>query len=122
MKPDVAPAGDPEVGVARLPRSVDGAAHDGDLERLGIVAQALLDDDREVLDADVVPAARRTGDHHRPALAQVQCLEDLPGRLDLLDRVGGEGDADRVADPVGEQGADADGALDRPRVRASPPP
>jgi len=51
-------------------------------------AQALLDDDREVLDPDVVPAARRTGDHHRPALAQVQCLEDLPGRVDLLHRVG----------------------------------
>ena len=43
-----------------------------------------------------------------PALAQAERLEDLPGDLDLLDRVGGEGDADRVADAVQQQRADAE--------------
>ena len=40
---DVAAAGDPEVGVARLARAVDGAAEHGDLEVLRVVAEALLD-------------------------------------------------------------------------------
>src|SRR5438552_10180148 len=51
---DVAAAGDAEVGVARLPRSVHGAAHHRDLERLRVLLQAVLDDAREALDADVV--------------------------------------------------------------------
>ena len=100
---DVAAAGDPEVGVTRLPRSVHGAAEHGDLEVLRIVAQPLLDLFGELLDADVVAAAARARDQHRAALAQAERLEDLPGDFDLLDRVGGEADADRVADPVGEQ-------------------
>ena len=54
---------------------------------------------------------------HRAALAQAERLEDLVGDLDLLDRVGGERDADRVADPVDEQRAHPDGALDRARER-----
>src|SRR5437763_12319480 len=100
---DVAAAGDAEVGVARLPRAVHGAAHDGDLEGLRVGAQPLLDLDRELLDADVVAAARGARDHHRPSLAQSERLQDLPRHLDLLDRIGGERDADRVADPVHQQ-------------------
>src|ERR1043166_5635633 len=75
---DVAASGDAEVGVARLPRAVDRATHDGDLERLRVRAQPLLDDAREVLDADVVAAARRARDHHRAALSEAERLEDLP--------------------------------------------
>ena len=114
---DVAAARDPEVGVAGLARAVHRAAHDGDLEGLRVVAEPGLDLDRQVLDADVVAAAGRAGDHHRAALAQAERLEDLPADLDLLDRVGGERDAERVADAVREQRADADGALDRARER-----
>src|SRR5215218_5202986 len=54
---DVAAAGDAEVGVTCLPRTVDGAAHDGYLERLRVGAQTLLDHARQVLNAHVVPAA-----------------------------------------------------------------
>src|SRR5579885_538962 len=50
---DVAAAGDAEVGVARLPRPVDGAAHHRDLERLRVRAEPLLDDAGEALHADV---------------------------------------------------------------------
>src|ERR671935_1588388 len=60
----VAAPGDAEVGVAGLPRSVHGAAHDGDLECLRIVLQALLDHGRQLLDADVVAPTRGAGDHH----------------------------------------------------------
>src|SRR4029077_12153478 len=75
---DVTATGDPEVRVSRLPRSVHRAAHHGDLERLRIGAQALLDDAREALDAHVVAAARRTRDHHGTALPQTERLQDLP--------------------------------------------
>ena len=54
----------------------------------------------------------RTG----PALAELERLEDLPGDLDLLLGVERrEGDADRVADAVGQQRAEADRALQRAR-------
>src|SRR4051812_3223258 len=110
---DVAPAGDSEVGVAALARAVDGAAEDGDLEMLRIGLQALFDALRELLHADVVASAGGAGDQDRPALAQPERAQDLPRDLHLLDRVGGERDADRVADPVDEQRAHPDRALDR---------
>ena len=56
----------------------------------------------------------------RPRATQAERLQDRVADLDLLDRVVGERDADRVADPLGEQRADADGALhpaDRHRAR-----
>src|ERR671930_1158007 len=74
---DVAAARDPEIGVARLARPVDGAAHDRDLEGLRVGAQPLLDLHGELLDADVVAAAARARDHDRPALAQPERLENL---------------------------------------------
>src|ERR671935_70706 len=109
-------AREPEVGSARLTWAVDRAAEHGDLEMLGIVAQPLLDLFGELLDADVVAAAAGARDHDRAALAQAERLQDLVRRLDLLDRVGRERDADRVADPVHEERAHADRRLDRARV------
>src|SRR6185369_13096312 len=97
---DVASARDAEVRVTRLPRSVHRAAHDRDLERLRVCAQAILDDAREALDTDVVPSTRRTCDHHGPSLAQPERLENLPGDLDLSHRIGGERHPHRVADAV----------------------
>jgi hypothetical protein len=102
-EPDLAATGDPEVRVARLARAVHRAAHDGDLECLRVVAQAILDDDREALDPDVVAAARGAGDHHRPAFAEPEGLEDLPRDLDLLHGVGRERDAHGVPDPVHQE-------------------
>ncbi len=90
MKPDVAAARDAEVGVAGLPRPVDRAAEHRNLEVLLVGAEPLLDLLGERLHADVVAAAARAGDHHRPALAQAERLQDLPGDLDLLDRIGRE--------------------------------
>src|SRR5919198_3890281 len=86
----VAPAGDAEIGVSSLPRSIDRAAHDRDLEGLRIALQPPLDDGRQLLDADVVAPAGGAGDHDRPARAQAERLEDLPGDLDLLDGISRE--------------------------------
>src|ERR671921_424305 len=54
-------------------------------------------------------ASRRTSTFVRP--------QELPRHPPLLDRVGGERDAQRVADPAGQQRADPDSALDRARER-----
>src|SRR4051812_36450443 len=61
-EPDVAAACDPEVGIARLPGAVHGAAEDGHLEDLRVGAEPLLDALGELLHAHVVAAAARTGD------------------------------------------------------------
>src|SRR5215475_6396566 len=58
---DVAPAGDAEVGVPRLPRTVHGAAEHRDLEVLWVAVQAFLDLLRERLDAHVVSPTARAG-------------------------------------------------------------
>src|SRR4029450_6010652 len=116
---DVSAACDPEVGVSRLPRAVDRAAPDRDLARLPLVLEAPLDLAREVLDPHVVAPARGARDHHRATLAETERLEDLPRDLDLLHRVGGKRDTQRVADPVREQRADSDRALDRARERGA---
>ena len=78
---DVAAARDPEVRVSGLARAVDGAAEHRDLEVLRVLREPRLDLLGERLHADVVAAAARARDHHRPALAQAERLEDLERRL-----------------------------------------
>src|SRR6266702_8014795 len=90
----LAAAGYAEVRVARLPRSVHCTAEHRNLEVLRILAQPLFDLFGERLHADVVASARRARDQDRAALTQTERLEDLPRDLYLLDRVGGEADAD----------------------------
>jgi hypothetical protein len=53
----------------------------------------------------------------RSSTSSAERLQDLEAGLRLLDRVGGQRDADRVADPVREQRPHPDGALDRARER-----
>src|SRR5207237_9026971 len=74
---DVATARNSEVGVARLPRPVDGTAEHRNLEGFGIRAQPLFDTLRELLHSDVVAAAARAGDHDRPAFTEPERLQDL---------------------------------------------
>ena len=52
----------------------------------------------------------------RPLPAQADGLENVPGGIDLLHRVGGEGHPEGVPDPQGQQAADAGGSLQRPHV------
>ena len=116
-------AGDAEVRVAGLADAVDRAAQDGDLDRVvvGLAGARSISIDDGV-HVELQAPARRAGDEDRAALAQLERLEDLPGDLDLLLGVEGrQGDADRVADPVGQQRAEADRRLQRARPAACPP-
>ena len=115
-------AGDAEVGVRGLADAVDRAAEHGDLDRVLVGLQAALDVGHHGVHVELQAAAGRAGDQHRAALAQLERLEDLPGDLDLLLGVeGGERDADRVADPVGQQRAEADGATSASPTTSCPP-
>ena len=73
-------------------------------------ARDLLGDGDEV---DLAAAARGAADHLGPAPPQIERGQDVPRDADLLDRVGGQRDAHRVADPLLEQDAEADGGLHR---------
>src|SRR3546814_20026745 len=55
----------------------------------------------------------RSRDQIDAARTQMQRLEDVPADLDLFNRIGRKRDANRVADTVGEQHAEADRTLDR---------
>ena len=108
-------AGDAEVGVARLFGAVHAAAHDRYADRRAVRAQTPLDRLGEADDVDLGAAAGRARDEVGAAAAQLEGLEDGPGDAHLFDRVGGQRDADRVADALGQQRADADRALDGAR-------
>ena len=112
------PAAIPEVGLARLARAVDHAAHDRDLDGQVQLLERFLRLLGHGDDVDLGPAARGAGDEVEPlALAQAERLEQLATRPRLLDRVGGEREADGVADALGQQRADARRALDQARRR-----
>ena len=66
---------------------------------------------REPEHVDLGAAARRARDEIQAPLPQPERLQDRRADLDLLDGVVRERDADRVADPLGEQRPDPDRAL-----------
>ena len=115
MTPLLLPAARPTSASRDSPGPVDDTAHDGDADRLLDVEKELVDLIGELEEIDFDPAAGRAGDHRRALLAQLQALEDLVADEDLFDRVGGQGDADRVADAEGEERADADGGANTAR-------
>ncbi len=109
---------DADVGVLALARSVDHAAHHGDVHRLDagilstpyrhLVAQVVLDLLRQLLEEGAGGAAAPgTGDHHRRERAQPHGLQDLLRDLHFLGArlTGGrrERHADRVADAFLQQ-------------------
>ena len=111
---DAAPAaGQPDVGFARFSRPVDDAADDRQRHRRRDVGEALLQRGDRLDDRELLPRAGWAGDDRDAAMAQMQRLEDLEAGLDLLHRVGRKRHADGVADPLGQQHADADGRFDR---------
>ena len=93
--------GDAEVGLAGLARTVDDATHHGDLQRELAIAEGLHRPVGDVDDVDLGPTAARAGDQVDVlALAQPERLEQLAAGARLLDRIGGERVADRVADAL----------------------
>ncbi len=106
----------PKSAWRRLADAVDRAAEHRDLDRVVVGLEAPLDLGDHGVHVELEAPAGRAGDQHRAALAELQRLEDLPGDLDLLLGVEGrERDPDRVADPVGQQRAEPDRRLQRPR-------
>ena len=69
--PGVLGAGDAEVGVAGLADAVDGAAQDGDLDRVLVGLEALLDLGHDGVHVELQAPAGRAGDQDRPALAEL---------------------------------------------------
>ena len=65
-------------------------------------------------------AQRRAGDDVHAAVAQAERLQDVEADLDLLDRVGGEADADGVADPAQSSVPMPIGGLDGAGAQARP--
>ena len=105
-------ARDPDVAVARLAGAVHDAAHHGDLQRLADPEYGALDPARQPHAVPFAAAARRAGYDLDVILFQPAGAQDALGRDHFLDGVVRQRDAERVADPVQEQRADADAALD----------
>src|SRR5262245_40594118 len=112
---------DADVGVLALARTVDDAAHHGDVERLNAriarlplrhrVADELLDVAGELLERGRGgAAAARAGGHQRHEHAEAHGLQDLLRDLDLegavAARLGRERHADSVADALLQQDAE----------------
>ena len=111
--------GDAEVGLARLARPVDDAAHHGDLQRDLPLAERLHRPLGDLDHVDLGAPARRAGDEVDVlALAQAERLEQRASGPGLLDRVGRQRVADRVADALEQQRGDAGRRLEQP-VRAA---
>ena len=74
--------------------------------------EALLDLVYQRDEVDAGTAAGRAGDEVRGAGRVTEAFENIPGGVDLPHRVGGQGDADGLADAVQEEAADAGGRFD----------
>ena len=114
--PHVLGARDAEVRMAGLTDAVDRAAEHRDLDRVVIVLEAPLDLRDDTVHVELQAPACRARDQVRAALTQLQRLQDLPRHLHLFLGVeGGQRDANRVPDSVGQQRAEPDGGLQRAR-------
>ena len=111
---------DADVGLARFAGTVDDAAHHRDLDRQVQLLERLLGLLRHGDHVDLGPATRGAGDEVEAlALAQPERLEQLAPRFRFFDGVGRERIPDRVADPFGQQRADAGRPLDQAGGRRS---
>ena len=110
--------GDAEVGFAGFAGTVDDASHHRHLERQLALAERRHRPLGDVDHVDLGAAARRARDQVDVlALAQTERLEQLAAGPRLLDRIGGQRVADRVADALHQQGGDAGRPLDQPGRR-----
>src|SRR3989338_7366121 len=112
-------AGDADRGGARLAGAVDATADDGHVQRLADVVESRLEGVDRGDDVEFLARAGGTGDDVHALGTQPQALEDVEADPHLLHRIGGERDADGVADAIGEQHAYADGGFDRAGTQAA---
>ena len=95
----VAAAGEADVGFARFARAVDDAADHRKGQGRRDVREALFEPLDDLDDLELLARAGWAGDDGDAAPPQAERLQHLEADLDLLDRVGRQRDADRVADP-----------------------
>src|SRR5205085_12387975 len=114
-----AATGEADVGFARLARAVDDAADDRDGDRRRDVREALFEALDGLNDLELLAGAGGAGDHGDAAAAQVQRLQNFEAGLHLLDRIGGQRDADRVADAGPQQHAEPDRGFDRAAAQSA---
>ena len=101
------------------PRTVHHTADDGDIHRGDDVFEPLFQGIDRADDVELLTGAGGTGDEVDAAGTDAQGFEDVEAHLHLLHRIGGQGDAQGVANPFAQQHAKADGGLDR--AGAKPP-
>ena len=87
---DALAAGNSDIGVARLTRAVDGAAHDRNTDRGLNGLKPALDFGGDAHQVNLGPTAGRAGNKLDAMPAQSECLENAVGSMDLLNRVGGQ--------------------------------
>ena len=102
-----------EIGIGHLSRTIDHAAHHGNLHARE-VGGALLDFFGGGLQIEEGAPTGGAGDEIRLVQTGAGGLQDRLGRRNFILGRLGEGDANGVAQPVREQSADANRALDAP--------
>ena len=103
--------GQADVGHLGLAWPVHDATHHGNVDRRGDVLEPGLQGVYRGNDIEVLARTTGAGNQVHALLAQAQALEDVEADLDLFDRVGRQGNADRVADTVHQQQAETDRRL-----------
>lgn len=105
-------ASNAQVGIRSLTGAINGASHDGNRKRRGIVLKPLgyfLGDWDQV---NLTAGTRGARDNLGAAATQAQRLQNSPGDRRLLNRIGRERNAHGVTDSLGQQDAKAHRALD----------
>ncbi len=83
------------------------------------MGQLLLEDADRLDDVEILPRAGWARDDRHAAPPEAERFEHVVADLDLLDRIGGQRDADRVTDARPQQHAEPDRRLDRPAAQTA---
>ena len=83
------------------------------------MGQAFFQHRHGVDHVELLAGAGRAGNDVDAAMAQAERFQHLKPSFDFLNRIGRERDADGIADPSPQHGADADGALHRAGAQAA---
>ena len=114
---DAVTARNAEIGLACLARAVYGAAHHRNLELFAVNLHAtLLDLLGNADQVDAGAAAGRARDNVDTVLRTADRLQNRPRRINLLDRIVGQGNADGITYAERQQAADTGRRFDRAHV------
>ena len=101
-----------DIGFARFTGAVDHTAHDRNLHGHTDILYARFNLCGNRGQVDARAPAGRAGHELDTVLADVQGAQNIPRSFRFGEGITGQGDTDGIADPVGQQAADADGTLD----------